>query len=107
LGQAALETGKGTSVLAKTRNNYFGMNAVDSDPNKAFSYNSPSQSITDYINLIKYNPRYKAAYDQYVQDRDPLKLLQGIKNSGYATDPEYVTKVASLPEFQQNAKIGD
>jgi len=99
LGQAALETARGTSTFAKQRNNYFGMKAYDSNPDNATKYNSPEQSIKDYINLIKNTPRYAGAYQQYLKDKNSLKLLQGIRAAGYATDPNYVKKVASMPEF--------
>ena len=102
LGQAALESGKGTSNYAKNRNNYFGYMAYDSNPDMAKSYNTPEESIQDYINLIKNNPRYSWAYNQYLQDKDPYKLIAGIKASGYATDPNYVQQVTSLPEFLNN-----
>ncbi len=99
LGQAALESGHGTSSFAKNRNNYFGYQAYDSNPNAAKAYQSPEQSIQDYIDLIKNTPRYRWAYQNYLIDHDPVKLLQGIKSSGYATDPNYVNKVESMPEF--------
>lgn len=102
LGQASLETGRGTSNFAKNRNNYFGYKAYDSNPDAASSYNAPDQSIRDYVNLIENNPRYSWAYKQYLQDRDPYKLINAIRQSGYATDPNYVQKVISTPEFQQN-----
>lgn len=102
LGQAALESARGTSNFAKDRNNYFGYMAYDANPGMAKSYQNPSQSIMDYINLIENTPRYAGAYQSYLKDKNPLTLLQGIKSAGYATDPNYVTKIVSMPEFQQN-----
>jgi flagellum-specific peptidoglycan hydrolase FlgJ len=99
LAQAALETAHGTSSFAKNRNNYFGMKAYDSNPDNATDYNTPEESIKDYINLIKNTPRYAGYYQEYLKDHDSLKLLRGIKAAGYATDPNYVNKITSLPEF--------
>lgn len=96
LGQAALESARGQSNFARQRHNYFGYQAYDSNPDMAKSYESPEDSIRDYIKLIK--EQYP---DAYAQKDDPLKMLQAIKQGGYATDPDYVLKVASMPEFQQ------
>ena len=101
LGQAAEESARGTSHFAKERNNFFGMNAVDSDPEKATTYQTPEDSIKDYINLIENSPRYSQYYQNYLVDHDPFKLIQGIKAAGYASDPNYVQAVTSTPEFQE------
>lgn len=101
LGQAALETARGSSNFARQRNNYFGYQAYDSDPNQAKGYATQEDSINDYIDLIQNTPRYSWAYQQYLQDKDPGALIANIRKSGYATDPNYVQKVMSLPEFSQ------
>ena len=38
IAQCALESARGTSYFAKYRNNFCGIGAFDSDPNKAFSF---------------------------------------------------------------------
>lgn len=101
IGQMALESGKGQSQMATAKHNYFGYEAYDSNPDAAKSYDTPESSMKDYVDLIKKDPRYSTAYQQWTQDHNDLGLLQAIKNSGYATDPDYVTKVATTPEFQQ------
>jgi len=99
LGQAALESARGTSNFAQSRNNYFGMDAYDSNPDAAKGYATPQASIEDYINLIKNDPRYTQAW----HDRsNPKQMIQDIKDAGYATDPNYVSSVESTPEFQSN-----
>lgn len=100
VGQMALETGRGTSNFAQNRNNYFGMGAFDSNPNNAYSYKTPQDSMRDYANLLTTSPRYSSAL-QY--SNDPYRFLQEVKNAGYATDPNYVDKVSSTPEFRQLA----
>lgn len=86
--QAAHETGGGTSNFAKTRNNYFGLNAIDSDPNKAFKFKKPADSIIFYCNLIS-NPKYKY-YPAYQERSDPDLMLKMIVKAGYATSPTYI-----------------
>lgn len=51
---AKLESGHGTSTLARTKNNLFGMNAVDNDPyGSGYTYNSKASSVLDFGRLIK------------------------------------------------------
>ena len=97
LGQAALESGRGTSYLSRTRYNFFGINAVDWNPNLATEYASVEDGIHAYINLIKNH--YKIAY---ANKNNPYKMLELIKSYGYASDPNYVGKVRKQPEFYEN-----
>jgi peptidoglycan hydrolase FlgJ len=115
LGQAALESGRGEHAPG---NNYFGIKAQGTagtnnlktseygnngyyqEQSNFGAYNTPADSIQSYIDLIKNNPRYAPAYQQYLLDHDSVKLLQGIKAGGYATSPTYVQNVSSMPEFQ-------
>jgi LysM repeat protein len=97
LGQAALETGRGTSNFSQTRNNWFGLGAYDSNPQNAFRFSTPEESIRYYINTIS-----KLVPDWKNLTNNPQYLVQRIRNAGYATDPNYVQKVTSTPEFQQN-----
>lgn len=100
LGQMAIETGRGTSNFAKNRNNYFGYQAYDSNPDMAKRYTSPEESIRDYARLISTTPRYAQAY---AVRNNPVQMIQEIKKAGYATDPNYVSKVMGTPEFRQYA----
>lgn len=52
LAHADIESAHGTSYYAKTRNNLFGFNAIDSDPNQASSYASQATSIDFYANFL-------------------------------------------------------
>lgn len=103
VAQGALESGHGTSALAKGRNAFFGVNAVDSNPNAATGYASPEESIRGYVKLIKTGQRYKEAY---AARKDPKKMVELIKAAGYASDPAYVNKVTNTPEFQALSGIG-
>lgn len=52
LAHADIESAHGNSYYAKTRNNLFGFNAIDSDPNQASSYASQADSIDFYGNFL-------------------------------------------------------
>ena len=92
MAQGIIESASGTSRFAVERNNFFGLGAVDSNPNNAYSYSSPSAGWRGYFEFIKNNPRYAAA-GAFNHANDPLGYIQAIKNAGYATDPNYVAKV--------------
>jgi flagellar protein FlgJ len=117
IAQAALETGWGRNV---TRNsdgssslNLFGIKA-DSNWNgdraivstleyrdgiaqrekAAFrSYDSLSASMDDYMNFLQSSPRYSQALDAA---GDAEGFLQELQSAGYATDPAYASKIASI-----------
>ena len=57
------------------------------------AYASPDESIKDYVQLLKSNPRYAAALDT---GSDAAAFARGLKQGGYATDPDYVTKLTSV-----------
>jgi uncharacterized membrane protein YgcG len=103
VAQGAHESAHGTSNFAKNRNNFFGVNAVDANPNQATSYPTVEDGIKRYVQLIKTDQRYKAAY---AARSDPKKMIEEIKKAGYATDPDYVNKVTNTPEFKALAGEG-
>ena len=102
VGQAVIETGHGKSKFAVQRNNFFGYNAYDSNPGAAVKYQSKEASIKQYIDLIREKPRYKQAY---ANKNNPVKMVQLIKEGGYATDPNYVNKVTNTKEFKILQKV--
>ncbi len=116
LGQAALETGHGSSGLNKNYNNYFGikgegpagavsMPTQEQDANGNYHtinsnfrvYNNPAQSVQDYIDLILNSPRYSKVHQDI---NNPTQVIQDIKDAGYATSQKYVQNVVNTPEFQ-------
>ena len=101
MAQGILESASGTSNFALTRNNFFGIGAVDSNPGAARSYSSPAEGWQGYYDFIKDNPRYAAAGAFNYAD-DPYGYISAIKSAGYATDPNYVTKVSSIIKAVQN-----
>jgi len=97
VSQAALESGRGQSEFARKRNNYFGLGAYTENPNNAFSFDHPLDSLKYYIKTISTDPRYKKAYQVR---NDARRYLEELVKAGYATDPNYVEKVLNTPEFR-------
>ena len=117
LGQAALESGWGRReiVAADGTNsfNLFGIKAgagwkgrvvevstteyVDGVPEKRVekfrAYSSYAESFRDYANLLRSNPRYQ---DVLANARDVHGFAQGLQRAGYATDPEYASKLTRI-----------
>lgn len=90
---AAHESAWGTSYYALNRNNLFGWNAIDSDPNQASSFASLSQAIDEHAgyNLRKYTDIYNPLF---------FGTHLGNKGSGlnvkYASDPYWGMKIAAI-----------
>lgn len=101
VAQGILESASGTSNYARNRNNFFGINAVDSNPDNATYFSSPAEGWKGYYDFIKNNSRYAAA-GAFNYPNDPYGYIQAIKNAGYATDPNYVAKVSTLIKAVQN-----
>ncbi len=116
LSQAALETGWGKHVMqdkdGKSSHNLFGIksngwqgdsvhvssleseNGVMKPVVSAFrSYDSFKDSFDDYVAFLKNNPRYQQAL-QVAQD--PKKFAEALQESGYASDPDYATKILNI-----------
>lgn len=117
VAQAALESGWGRQVIrfADGRNsfNLFGIKAdpgwqgervavrtleyedgVASRQRASFrAYDSIGEAVSDYVDFIRTNPRYRQALERAA---DPEGYLHGLKDAGYATDPQYVDKIRSI-----------
>ncbi|VBB45237.1 hypothetical protein TRIP_D300140 [uncultured Paludibacter sp.] len=63
-------------------------------------YSSALWAFIDYANLISNNSRYQKALDYYLY---PEKYLTEIAKAGYATDPNYLTKVLAVHRDIMNA----
>lgn len=120
LAQSANETGFGSSVAG---NNMFGIKADAAWTGKKIAvpthevvngnriavtsyfraYDSPRDSFADFAKFIKANPRYKTAL-QYTTD--PIMFSKHIAAAGYATDPNYFTKISELiTEFKKKVQL--
>ena len=56
------------------------------------AYNSLSESISDYFDLITKSERYRKA----CVSNSPLECITAIKNGGYATSPTYINTIMSI-----------
>lgn len=91
--QANLESAYGTSKYAKDRNNLFGWNAVDSNPDNAARFGSVSDSINLHMsqNLMEYMiPKHWKHYGFSFGN-----MSSGVSYK-YASDPLYGMKIASI-----------
>jgi hypothetical protein len=65
------------------------------------AYDTPADSSADYLDFLKTNPRY----GQVLAAPDLPSAIQAMGSSGYATDPQYGQKLASItaqtPEQEQ------
>ncbi|TCK07044.1 flagellar assembly peptidoglycan hydrolase FlgJ [Marinobacterium mangrovicola] len=116
VAQAALETGWGRSIIrdaAGSSNNLFNIKASGGwsgdkvavqtmeyrdglpQPERAEfrAYDSLEQSLNDYVQFIQNNPRYENALKQ---SGNPVAYLQELQRAGYATDPEYASKIERI-----------
>ena len=57
------------------------------------AYGSLEESVSDYVDFLQAHPRYQQAIESA---GDPVAFLRGLKNAGYATDPDYVEKIRSI-----------
>jgi len=80
------------------------------------AYESISNALTDYVQFIQSNSRYRNALEHRGDD---AHFVRGLQQAGYATDPEYADKIlnivhserfkatlASLPSNQNQQNTG-
>src|SRR5947209_9520333 len=107
IGMAANETGYGRYAAG---NNLFGIKGTG--PAGSFStptwedygngpvtitdnfraYHSPAESFLDFADLITTSPRYRGAVGQKTVDG----FVNGLRQGGYMTDPDYVNKISAI-----------
>lgn len=87
VSHAAIETGWGTSNIARDKNNFYGIGAFDSSPyESAYGYDGAEAGIIGGAKWIADN-----YYDEGQTTLD--QMANGPKS--YATDPEWANKIAS------------
>lgn len=101
MAQGILESASGTSRFATQRNNFFGIGAVDSNPDNAHYFGSASEGWKGYFDFIKNNPRY-TNHGAFNHAGDPIGYIEAVKSAGYATDPNYVSKLVPIIKAIQN-----
>ena len=107
LAQGILESGAGQSTLATEGNNHFGIKChnewdgktmlrSDDAPDECFRvYDSPEESYRDHSLFLK-RSRYAPLFELEVTDYG--NWAKGLKKCGYATDPNYATRLITIIE---------
>ncbi len=131
MAQAALESSWGESSLTKDGNAFFGIKCgSDKGPiaNRCVEkvtqecdangnchdevalfrgYANSTDSFRDHGHFLKNNSRYAAAFNF---TKDPDQFIREVHKAGYATDPDYSTKIISMMQkynlYQYNAGGG-
>ena len=123
IAQAILESGWGRSSLSTVDKNYFGIKCQNGkfgtiangchvyntqectrtgtcfSTSDAFrTYASMTNSFRDHGNFLRVNNRYKPAF---TYTKDANKFIWNVWKAGYATDPNYYTKITTLMASQK------
>jgi cell wall-associated NlpC family hydrolase len=97
MAQGILESAAGTSNFAKTRNNFFGIGAFDSNPGAAKSYSSPTAGWEGYYkNIVNTSVYRDNGVFKAPTITDPVAYLKAIEKAGYASSSTYVEDVSKL-----------
>ena len=89
LSIAILESGWGKSTLAQTKNNLFGYQAYDNDPNKAMYFSSKAEAIHTVGSHLAKN--YLRSDGKYYNGATPAGV-----NVMYCSGGEWASKVVSI-----------
>lgn len=107
LSQGILESGFGNSKLAVNANNHFGIKCHDwtgdtylkhdDKRNECFrKYKDASQSFEDHSTFLTTRSRYAALFELEITDYK--SWAKGLKDAGYATNPQYPTRLIDIIE---------
>lgn len=111
LAQAILESGAGTGDLSSQANNHFGIKchkdwngeSVKHDDDEAQEcfrkYNKVYDSYEDYAAFLKGRKWYQPLFK--LEKNDYKGWAYGLKKAGYATDPNYPSKLIGIIERYQ------
>lgn len=114
LAQGLLESGNGNSELAREGNNHFGIKCTpdwtggrtyhdDDKKDDCFrKYKDAAQSYEDHAKFLQ-KSRYASLFE--LKSTDYEGWAKGLKKAGYATDPNYPTKLISLIERYELHKL--
>lgn len=80
VAHAAVESGWGRSTFARTRNNFFGFNAVDSNPGLASRYPTPKNSAEFYLEFLNHN--YLTEGGKYFKGVKIRNIFENYSTSG-------------------------
>lgn len=111
LAQGILESGAGTGSLSMTANNHFGIKCHkewtgpsvrhddDAEQECFRKYEQPKESYQDHSLFLTSRPWYASLFE--LQKDDYQAWAKGLKEAGYATDPEYPVKLIAIIERYQ------
>jgi len=114
LAQGLLESGNGNSELAREGNNHFGIKCTpdwtggrtyhdDDKKDDCFrKYKDAAQSYDDHAKFLQ-KPRYASLFE--LKPTDYEGWAKGLKKAGYATDPNYPTKLIALIDRYELHKL--
>ena len=108
LAQGVFESGAGRSDLAVRGNNHFGIKCHDWTGERMFHdddemgecfrvYSNAKESYTDHSKFLAYNSRYRRLFS--LEKTDYRGWAQGLRECGYATNPQYASKLIQLIEL--------
>lgn len=104
IAQASLESGWGTSSVAKKGNNLFGMKSFSKDPKNSVKvgkktyykkYETIDDSVKDYILTLARHGAYKQLRTAIVNGENSLKLVKHL-NSYSEIKEEYGRKLSTI-----------
>ncbi len=124
IAQAALETGWGKHVLQDKQGSSFNLFNIKADSrwtgdytsknvleyhngqpiqeqSRFRSYEDYQQSFDDYVDFLQSNPRYQNALQQA---GNPERFVEQLHKAGYATDPQYASKLKRIMQGETLAQ---
>lgn len=108
MAQGILESGAGRGNLASRSNNHFGIKCHqgwtgdyvrhdDDELQECFrKYNDPKYSFRDHSLFLTTRPRYSNLFS--LKKDDYRGWARGLRQAGYATDPQYAQKLINIIE---------
>lgn len=117
LAQGIIESGSGRSSLAKESNNHFGIKCHsswtgkktykdDDNKNDCFRvYDNAEESFIDHSLFLTKNKRYASLFQ--LDKTDYKSWANGLKQCGYATNPNYANLLIDIIELYELNNIND
>ena len=113
LAQGLLESAAGRSDLTKSGNNHFGIKCHgwngrrtyhdDDEAGECFrAYDNAKQSYEDHSKFLSTQSRYARLFN--LSRTDYKGWAKGLKQCGYATNPQYASKLIQIIEFYNLSK---
>lgn len=111
MAQGILESDSGNSVLSRGSNNHFGIKCksywtgrtfthTDDAPDECFrAYDKVEQSYEDHAKFLDESPRYDSLFR--FSPTDYRSWARGLKGAGYATAPDYATRLVKIIEDEK------